>query len=84
MSTLLSPDNLRTAFKELGAKREAIIAKTKPLRDRYDALRAEQDRIGEQMKSVAAEFKAIEKAEGLYDIDVQRGQIVKLLGGRTG
>lgn len=75
------PDNMRKRFHELGRKREAILAKTMPLR-------AARDRIVQkaeaEAKALAEQFKKIETDEGLFDIDTERGALARALGGKTG
>lgn len=79
--TPFSPENMRKRFHELGRKREAILAKTGPLRAERDRIIAEADA---KAKGLADAFKKIEKDEGLFEIDMERGMIAKALGGKTG
>jgi uncharacterized coiled-coil DUF342 family protein len=75
------PDNMRARFHELGRKRAAILARTMPLREQRDAIVQEADA---KAKALATQFLAIEKDEGLYDIDMERGMLARALNGKTG
>lgn len=76
-----SPDNMRKRFHELGAKRESILARTMPLRAQRDAIVQAAE---SKAKALADQFKQIEKDEGLYDLDMERGMLARALGGKTG
>jgi uncharacterized coiled-coil DUF342 family protein len=76
-----SPENMRKRFHELGRKREAILAKTTPLREERDKIVQEADA---KAKALAAQFKQIEKDGGLFDIDMERGMLARALNGKTG
>jgi len=76
---MFDPDNMRRQFHELGAKRDAILAQSGPLRDQRDALIAEHTAA---VQAIDAQIKAAEA--GLFDIDNERGMLVRALKGRTG
>ena len=73
------PDNMRARFHELGRQRDAILAKSAPLRQRRDRLVAEME------SAVSALNVEVKEAEtGLFDIDSERGALARALGGKTG
>lgn len=76
-----NPEAMRLRFHELGRKREAILARTTPLREERDKILQEADA---KAKALAEQFLQIEKEEDLYGIDMERGMLAKALGGRTG
>lgn len=75
------PENMRNRFHELGKKREAILAKTTPLRAQRDKIVQDAD---VKAKALADQFKKLEKDGGLFDIDMERAIIARALGGKTG
>jgi hypothetical protein len=75
----MSDDEARALFHKLGAERDAILAVSTPLRDERDAAAAIARAAETAMNA------AIKEAEtGLYEIDVKRGRIARMLGGKTG
>jgi hypothetical protein len=76
---MFDPDSMRKRFHELGAKRDAIMAVSSPLREKRDALAAKMDA---ELKELATAIKAAEV--GLFEIDQERGSIAKFLNGKTG
>ena len=76
---MFDPDNMRRRFHELGAKRDEILAKSTPLREKRDAVLAEMEA---SVKALSAEIKAAEA--GLFEIDQERGAITRALKGKTG
>lgn len=79
---MLNPTDMRARFHALGKQRDEIIAKAKPIRDRYDAMRAEETALRQRMAPVIEEMKAAEAP--LFDIDTERAMIAKALSGKTG
>lgn len=75
------PENMRKRFHELGKKREAILAKTMPLRAQRDKIVQDAD---VKAKALADQFKKLEKDGALFDIDMERAMIARALGGKTG
>lgn len=76
-----NPETMRKRFHELGKKRDGILAKTMPLRAQRDKVVQEADA---KAKALAAQYLKIEKDEGLYDIEMERGALARALGGKTG
>lgn len=74
-----SPEVLRKRFHENRDERDAILAKSTPLRE-------ERDRLIHQNNDRIAELNAqIKEAEaGLFDLDMEAGTLVRALGGKTG
>ena len=72
---MFDPETMRRRFHELGAKREAMLAVSTPLRAKRDALIAEHTAA---VQALEAQIKAAEA--GLYEIDVERGIITRALG----
>lgn len=79
---MFDPETMRKRFHELGRQRDEVLAKAKPIRDRYDAMRAEECALRDRMKPLIDEMKAAEAP--LFDIDRERGIIAKALNGKTG
>jgi hypothetical protein len=79
---MFDPATMRKRFHDLGAQRAEIIAKAKPVRDKYEAMRAQEAALRDAMQPVIAQMKAAEAP--LYDIDMERGMIAKALNGKTG
>lgn len=79
---MMNPADMRARFHALGKQRNEILATSKPIRDRYEAMRAEETAIRQRMAPVIAEMKAAESP--LYDIDTERSMIAKALSGKTG
>lgn len=79
--TPFSPDNMKKRFHELGKKRAAILARTTPLREQRDRIVQEAEA---KARALADQYKQIEKDEGLYDLDMERGMLARALGGKTG
>lgn len=75
------PENMRKRFHELGRKRDAVLARTMPLRAERDKVLQEADA---RAKALADQYKQIEKDEDLFGIDVERGMLARALGGKTG
>lgn len=80
-SSPFSPDVMSKRFHELGKKREAILARTTPLRAQRDKILQEADA---KAKALAEQFLKIEADEGLFDLDRERAVLARALGGRTG
>ena len=72
-------EEMRTEFHALGKKRQLILAKSMPLREKRDKdFQAAQKLFDDR----SAEIKKIEN--GLFEIDMERGTLARALGGRTG
>ena len=69
-------------FHELGRKKAEVEALAATTRAEYERMRAEQCAIMDRMKPVQAKLRELEAP--LYAIDVERAQIARALGGRTG
>jgi uncharacterized coiled-coil DUF342 family protein len=73
------PKAMRDRFAELGKQRDAILAKSTPLREKRDA------HVNQARETEAKMNTAIKKVEvDLFDIDQERGMLVRALGGKTG
>ncbi len=78
----MKQEEMRARFHALGKQRDEVLAKAAPSRAKYDAMRAQEAQLREQMKPIIAEIKAIEAP--LYEIDNERGMIARALNGKTG
>jgi hypothetical protein len=76
----LDPANLRKRFADLGEQREAILAKTTPLREKRDALVQE---VAAKIRPLDDEIQKFEGGGILVQIDQERATIVRALGGKT-
>ena len=76
--TVFSPENLRKRFAELTDKAAGIRKVSDPLRAKRDA-HVQKAREGEDKMN--ADIKAAEK--GLFEIEQERGMIVRALDGKT-
>jgi len=74
--------SMAARFHELGRKKAEIQAAAAPHRAEYERMRAEECALRDRIKAVADRMKAIEAP--LYAIDVERAQIARALGGKTG
>ena len=73
---------MQARFHELGAAREAILAQSGPANAVREAIR---ERIGELERMAAALTVEIKRIEApLFDIDNERGGLVRALKGKTG
>lgn len=70
---------MQAEFHALGKKRAEILAKSMPLREKRDKEFQAAEKI---FKDRSAEISRIEG--GLYELDMQRGQLARALGGKTG
>lgn len=62
-------------------ERDAIRSETKPLRDQYDAVSQEIDRLRrEKLEPLKAELKV--KEAPLFDLDMEIGALSRALGGK--
>lgn len=73
---------MQQRFHELTRERDKLLEKIKPLQDKYDALRAQQNAIDVQLKPIIAELRAAKAP--LYDIDNERAALSRALNGQTG
>lgn len=79
---MLDIPTLAARFHELGRKKAELQAAAAPTRAQYETMRAEQCAIMDRMKPIQAKLRELEAP--IYDIDVERAQISRALGGRTG
>lgn len=80
MTSLLNdPAAMRARFHELSDQRDAILARSGPLRAKRDQL---VNDLQEKVKDLNAQIKAAEK--NLGDIENERGALVRALKGKTG
>ena len=75
------PENMRKRFHELGRMRQAILAKTMPLRAQHDKIVQEAEA---KSKALSKQFRSIEAEGKLFDIDMERATLARALGGKTG
>lgn len=73
---------MQQRFHELARERDKLLEAIKPLQDKYDALRAEENAISARIKPIAAELRAAKAP--LYDIDNERAALSRALNGQTG
>lgn len=73
---------MKARFHELGRKKAEIESAAASTRAEYERMRAEECAQRDRIKEVADRMKAIEAP--LYEIDVERAQISRALGGKTG
>ena len=78
-----SKDRMRKRFWEATAEKEAIVAEAGPLREQYNALRARQCDLQEEIRQVVAEMHAIERPR-LPELDAELAFLAKGLGGKVG
>lgn len=73
------PDKMRARFHELKAQRDEQ-------RARVDPIRAERDKlVAKQLKELAVHDAKVRKAEeGLFDIEMEMGMLVRAVGGAMG
>lgn len=71
----LSPETLNKRFAELSKKRDAILAKSTPVRETRDALVAKHNE-----KREAHDEELMKAEKGLYEIDQERAMIARALG----
>ena len=76
---MFDPGTMRKRFKELEAEREAILAKSAPLRAKRDQAVALYESV---VKPIEAQIR--EADAGLFEIDNERGMIARALTGKTG
>lgn len=76
---MFDPDTMRKRFHELGAQRDAITAKSAPLRARREAAVHLYESVARPLE---AQIREIET--GLYEIDQERAVIARALNGKTG
>lgn len=74
-----TPKQMRARFAELTGQAEKIRANADPLREARDKLAADH------AKAIESHNAKIAKAEdGLFDIEQERAQLVRALGGKMG
>lgn len=69
---------LRDRFDELSAEREKILAESMPIRKKRDRLKGS---IMAEVRALEDEYTNIEKP--LREIDIERSQLARAMGGRT-
>ena len=75
----MNPEKMRARFHELKAKRDAQRAKADPIRAERDKL------VAKQLKELDAHDAKVKKAEeGLFDIEMEMGMLVRALNGKMG
>lgn len=80
MASPYTAEAMRARMTELDQMKAAIEAKTGPLKASRDKILQDADAAA---KAIAEQFKKIEKSEGLYEIDMERGMLAKALGGKS-
>lgn len=75
-------DSMRERFHEAGREKEAILARSTPVRSREAALRAQIAELEASLRQLVAERKAIEAP--IAGLDNERGVLARALGGQTG
>lgn len=73
---------MQQRFHEASAAADAIRAQVAPLRAQRDALAVQAQAIEAQMAVLADQIRTIEAP--LFDLDNERGNLVRALGGKTG
>lgn len=74
-------DMLRTRFKAACAERDAILAKSMPLREKRDGVLRKAHEIEKKADAVAAEIREAEA--GLFDLNNEIATISRALKGQT-
>lgn len=75
-------EGLKQRFHELGAQREAIVSASAPANAVRDAIRDRVNQLERIGKAITAEIKRIEAP--VFEIDMERGRLVRALQGKTG
>lgn len=76
-------DSLRQQYQELVAKKEEIIAKSRPLREAFDAKSREIDEKRDaELRPIEKKMKAAE--QGLFEVSNDIAALARALKGRTG
>lgn len=78
-----SKDEMRKRFWRATAEKETIVAEAAPYREQYDALRARQCELQDEIREVVAKAHAIERPR-LPDLDAELAFLAKGLGGKVG
>ena len=73
---------MQQRFREATAEADAIRAQAAPIRAQREALAVQANAIEAQMATLADQLRAIEAP--LFDLDNERGTLVRALGGKTG
>ncbi len=76
---MFDPGTMRKRFKELEAKRAALLAEIAPVEVERDALIAAHNAA---IKPLEAKLKTMRAP--LFDLDNERGMIARALNGKTG
>ena len=74
-------DTLRARFKAACAERDAILAKSMPLREKRDGILRKAQDIEKKAEAVAVEIRTAEV--GLYDLNNEIATISRALKGQT-
>lgn len=77
-----TPDAIRTRFREAAADRQRLLDEIKPVRDQYEALRAEQAAIEARIKPLRSKIQAAN--QGIGSLDRELALLAKAVGGKTG
>ena len=78
----MTQDEMRARFHALGKERDAILAKSAPLKAERDKVLIERDAAQAKLRDVNGRIKEAET--GLFDIDMERGAMARALNGKTG
>jgi hypothetical protein len=80
---MLNEDQMRKRFHENRAEREAMLARSAPLRDERDKFVQEYE---PRIRELNQQIKTIEQeaSPSLFDLDREAGMIVRALNGKTG
>lgn len=73
---------LQKAFHDLTRQKAELEARIKPVQDRYEAVRAQQNALDAQLRPLIAELKAMR--EPLYKLDNERAALSRALNGQVG
>lgn len=82
MAMIFDAAGMRKRFHDNGAQIHVIRAQSAPVRAEYDALRAKQCDLDEQLIALKARILEIEAP--IAALDEERGVIVRALKGKTG
>ena len=78
-----SPEQMRQAFHQAKMKHDTLRAEVQPLRDEYDAMSQEMDRLRrEKLEPLRAKLK--EKEAPILDLQKEMALLARALNGKTG
>lgn len=78
----ITDDDLRTAFHEACAERDAIIERSRPLREQRDAIREQMRPLEAQERELNEQIAEVES--GLFGVQNEIGAMNRALKGKTG